>query len=711
MKKYNYFVRFVPYGLFLLLVSYFHRALITNAYTAGSDGQKIFPELEMYNYYNSYFPLWNHFKLGGGTPFVAEPERFFLLNIFIDPASPYFNLYLNLIYLAILAALCILCFRIFLKFGFGKFAAFVGVFVIVFSDRINELLYYGRINGFFTTFLSFAIVLLYINFRETRNRLYIPLISLLIGIVLDMQYQYSVLGLYIPVLIFTGYYMVAVKKESLIKFISMYLFDMFYLSLLGLAFVAFSVLPMLEYMLLNKNVLAVDELGIRHMADPATFSTIFSMKYLGKTNIEFKRIPFFFIMAVAPYLFLKLKEKTEKKVMLILLIFFVVFFLLIIGRVAPGAYVIELWKKTPLLNLIRDASVFYFPVVYVVAIISMMIADLIYTYNRHIRNLLFVASVLYMVFYIFIGSYDYRLRTYNAHGKIGIGSTNIWEEYLFKDKTLFNIYNRDRIGLIADHPLRKLLWFSTYNPTEYRAALGVLYNKNDLNKMKANWNFVNNISNLDLNYRAFELLNVKYLYLNEWEIPAYIQKNWKLVNIEDDRKNIRSRGYKIRLYSNPEWRSQVRLYYSYESVNKTDIKDVINKYLSDENFRKVALTDKTTNLIPSGKGNKRIKNYELIKDGYSVRIDAEHSAVLQIPSYYDINWNVYINGAKGTLLRVNGIYMGTYVDKGEHTVVFKYEPRSYYIGLYLSSAALIMTLLLTFLYLRGKRKEILYNGG
>ncbi|MDX1284927.1 MAG: YfhO family protein, partial [Draconibacterium sp.] len=77
--------------------------------------------------------------------------------------------------------------------------------------------------------------------------------------------------------------------------------------------------------------------------------------------------------------------------------------------------------------------------------------------------------------------------------------------------------------------------------------------------------------------------------------------------------------------------------------------------------------------------------------------------------YYDKGWEAYIDGEKVPHFRVNYILRALTVPSGEHTIEFKFEPKSYYTGNKVSLASSILLILIIagyiFLSVRKKTKE------
>ena len=77
---------------------------------------------------------------------------------------------------------------------------------------------------------------------------------------------------------------------------------------------------------------------------------------------------------------------------------------------------------------------------------------------------------------------------------------------------------------------------------------------------------------------------------------------------------------------------------------------------------------------------------------FVLRTDAKQASVLLVNDRFDPNWNVLVDGQKGTLLRCNYLMRGVYLPGGAHRVEFQFRPP---IGaLYVSLLALALALLL-----------------
>lgn len=77
---------------------------------------------------------------------------------------------------------------------------------------------------------------------------------------------------------------------------------------------------------------------------------------------------------------------------------------------------------------------------------------------------------------------------------------------------------------------------------------------------------------------------------------------------------------------------------------------------------------------------------------YSANTNAEQLAVFS-DIYYENGWNAYIDGEKVPHFRIDYILRGMVLPAGEHTVEFKFHPKSYYTGNKISLASSLLLIL------------------
>lgn len=90
--------------------------------------------------------------------------------------------------------------------------------------------------------------------------------------------------------------------------------------------------------------------------------------------------------------------------------------------------------------------------------------------------------------------------------------------------------------------------------------------------------------------------------------------------------------------------------------------------------------------------NNCLSNIEYGNDYISGNINAKENGILQITTSYSDGWSAYVDGKKVKLLKVNEAFIGCFVEKGNHSIIFKYETPYLRIGIVLSIVGLILYL-------------------
>jgi hypothetical protein len=151
------------------------------------------------------------------------------------------------------------------------------------------------------------------------------------------------------------------------------------------------------------------------------------------------------------------------------------------------------------------------------------------------------------------------------------------------------------------------------------------------------------------------------------------------------------------------------------------VKEIISASNSNEEMSKIktlnsknqAIVNKEFKGITSSKGLDSMSTIKLTK--YDVNELTYHSkSNVKAPAifseiWYPVGWNCYVDGKKAEVFRANYILRGTVLPAGEHTIVWKFEPDTYFksesIAL-LGSISLIGGCILVFgMSLRSKKEE------
>jgi hypothetical protein len=107
------------------------------------------------------------------------------------------------------------------------------------------------------------------------------------------------------------------------------------------------------------------------------------------------------------------------------------------------------------------------------------------------------------------------------------------------------------------------------------------------------------------------------------------------------------------------------------------------------------------------KGNITLMDYKPYQLTYQYNINSNQFAVFS-EIFYEKGWNAYVDGRKLPHIRVNYILRGMVLPAGNHELIFRFEPKSYYVGQNVSliSSLLIIILILGYFYIRWKKPSI-----
>ncbi|MFC1504603.1 YfhO family protein, partial [Spirochaetota bacterium] len=172
--------------------------------------------------------------------------------------------------------------------------------------------------------------------------------------------------------------------------------------------------------------------------------------------------------------------------------------------------------------------------------------------------------------------------------------------------------------------------------------------------------------------RYYELLNVRFfLSNNPLGIPGLAP-----------RFNFQHPGTKENIYCYEYTNTMPRAQIVYSHVASAELDDIFNTLQSpgfdprksvllisdDDHADKFPPAHNTAHLQYSTD----ITEYKQTK--ITIRTTLQDKGMLVLADHFDIGWNVYIDNKKSSIVRANYLMRGVFLDSGEHTVIFKYEP-------------------------------------
>jgi hypothetical protein len=133
--------------------------------------------------------------------------------------------------------------------------------------------------------------------------------------------------------------------------------------------------------------------------------------------------------------------------------------------------------------------------------------------------------------------------------------------------------------------------------------------------------------------------------------------------------------------------------------------DYILRRLSSSNFDpfQSVVLEEDLGIIPgrSLSATAKIVRYE--NQSVVIRASLNDAGILVLADSYYPGWKVYVDGKEQKILRANLFFRAVNLSQGDHTVEFRYDPRSFAIGLAVSMTTLCaLALVFVFGYLRGR---------
>ncbi|MBK5203570.1 MAG: YfhO family protein, partial [Prolixibacteraceae bacterium] len=102
-----------------------------------------------------------------------------------------------------------------------------------------------------------------------------------------------------------------------------------------------------------------------------------------------------------------------------------------------------------------------------------------------------------------------------------------------------------------------------------------------------------------------------------------------------------------------------------------------------------------------------LKKYQPNRMEYDASVKGENGLAVFSEIWYPKGWNVYIDGKKANYFRADYVLRAMVIPSGNHKIVFKFEPSSYFKGNNISRASSIILLFMTILiiYSEWKRRK------
>jgi hypothetical protein len=157
--------------------------------------------------------------------------------------------------------------------------------------------------------------------------------------------------------------------------------------------------------------------------------------------------------------------------------------------------------------------------------------------------------------------------------------------------------------------------------------------------------------------------------------------------------------------------STPRVYVVNETIVERDSKRVL-RLLSSTEFdpARAVVLDGEIPTPPTGQLRAAAQIVRYNNETVTIATSADSEAVLVLADSYYPGWNAFVDGREEVIRRANLFFRAVRLPAGNHTVEFRYEPRSFVIGLAISAATLVALVVTTsFFVFRIRKKKLLEN--
>jgi hypothetical protein len=179
-----------------------------------------------------------------------------------------------------------------------------------------------------------------------------------------------------------------------------------------------------------------------------------------------------------------------------------------------------------------------------------------------------------------------------------------------------------------------------------------------------------------------DFYNIKYLISKD----DLSKKSDKYVKVQDTNKKM--------LFENKK--AFPRAFMVGKYIVEKDREKILN-LMEITDLRKTVILEKEINAVETEGGTANIISYEPTNINIQVKGDG---GMLVLSDLYYTGWKAYIDGVEAEIYRANYTFRAVRIPQGKHSIVFSYNPQSFYLGVIIGSVTFIG---LCFVYLTHKR--------
>jgi hypothetical protein len=655
----------------------FHPCL-TNEFTPGGDGSRIYPYLKYMEKVPEHFPFWQAHK-HHGYPLLADPENHMPLSMILNTESKYFNIHLNLVFFFLTAILAFCFYAIARIMGMSQIASSaVGLISIVSYITLIRAFMHGAFSAFIITVLSWiAITILAFLIMRKKHYIYFTVVPLTMVWLVTAGY-YLPLAFHVPA--FTILACIYVKcNESLINSIIKPALLLFISTVFMLLLSMPILLPLIDGIVLSKYFF--------------TESSVISISEKHIFNYYFGLWPFIILSII-------FSSGHMRRWAYILTILGSINFVLILFYIIDFETFFSLWHYLPIVKNIRHQLPFYAFTGIAAAFGAGIFIDSIR--ERIIKDKMTVivrSGFIILMFFVALIQYQKNMPT------IMLLVTLIFIVMIFMVRQA-----RIVIGLIWIIIIIMAINLSE-SPIRNRLVQAKNASRYEFTDYQGNYAWWDSLG-YDCFTPTFPDLRFSMVFLNEYRLLLSLLHDQEInvqrphwvgrhddVDTSDQRPQI-ARLMGINDPGSSEWESPFRIYDQWIVANDKIALDIMKQ----EDFSPdgpIILADDPgilpdTDIMLSSEAVLTGKTAETL----TLQVNTNKESVLLIPEIYHRNWYAWVNGEKTPVIKAFASLRAVTIPPGDHEIKMKFIYKPFWWGLYIALASLVVMVVLTRVFRR-----------
>ena len=204
--------------------------------------------------------------------------------------------------------------------------------------------------------------------------------------------------------------------------------------------------------------------------------------------------------------------------------------------------------------------------------------------------------------------------------------------------------------------------------------------------------------------QALDLLGIKYIVDKDDNPKSSFEPD--PIKFPPDRYDLIWQNGKFKVYENKL--ALPRIYFAEDIIFKKDDQAIINEIYQGQYKKKLAVVEEPINDNLSAGSNGGIILEKYTPNEIHIKTQNDYDSFLVISDNYFPGWEAKIDNQKVKVFRTNYTFIGIIIPKGNHKIVYTYEPISFKSGAMISGLMILLTIFAIGIY-RGKSRELQTN--